>query len=208
MLKGLKLIMNIIEHVELKPLNNKSIYLKPFSVEYRQNGKERLENCIKQHDAVAIIIYNTTRNVLVFVKQFRPPIYISDVPENERNSVDVNKYPSSLGITLEVCAGIVDKNLTLPEIAKEEVLEECGYDVPLSNLIEIAHTEHAPHMTTYYCEVTDDMRVNVGGGVDDEMIDIVEMSVEDVKQYISQEHVRSPPSFMFCMYWFLYTRNK
>lgn len=199
--------MNIIEHVELKPLNRKSIYLKPFCIEYKQSGTKKVENCFKQHDCVAIIIYNITRKVLVFVKQFRPPIYIYDVPENERNCVDVNKYPGSLGITLEVCAGIVDKNLTLPEIAKEEVLEECGYDVPLTNLIEIAQTDNSPQMTTYYCEVTDDMRVHVGGGVDDEMIDIVEMSVDDVKKYISQEHVKSPPSFMFCMYWFLYNKG-
>lgn len=208
MLKGLKRIMNIIEQVELKPLNRNSIYLKPFSVEYKQNGKKKSENCIKQHDAVAIIIYNTTRKVLVFVKQFRPPIYISDVPENERNNVDTSKYSSLLGITLEVCAGIVDKNLTLPQIAKEEVLEECGYDVPLSNLVEIAHTDSSPKITTYYCEVTDDMKVDVGGGVDEEMIDIVEMSVDDLKKYISQEHVRSPPSFMFCVYWFLYNKIK
>lgn len=207
MLKGLKLIMNVIQQVELKPLNRNSIYLKPFTVEYKQSGEQKSENCIKQHDAVAVIIYNTTRKVLVFVKQFRPPVYISDVPENERHSVDVSKYPSSLGITLEVCAGIVDKNLTLPQIAKEEVLEECGYDVPLANLIEIGHTDSAPKITTYYCEVTDDMRVDVGGGVDEEMIDIVEMSVDDVKAYISQEHVRSPPSFMFCIYWFLYNKG-
>lgn len=200
--------MNIIEHVELKPLNRNSIYLKPFSIEYSYNGKQKSENCVKQHDAVAIIIYNTTRKVLVFVKQFRPPVYISDVPESERGNVDMNKYPSSLGITLEVCAGIVDKNLTLPQIAKEEVLEECGYDVPLSNLVEIGHTDSSPKITTYYCEVTDEMKINVGGGVDEEMIDTVEMSVDDIKAYINQEHVRSPPSFMFCIYWFLYNKLK
>lgn len=200
--------MNVIEQVELKPLNRNSIYLKPFSIQYTYKGEQKSENCVKQHDAVAIIIYNTSRNVLVFVKQFRPPIYINDVPEKERGNVDVNKYPSSLGITLEVCAGIVDKNLTLPQIAREEVLEECGYDVPLTNLVEIAQTDSSPKITTYYCEVTDDMRVNVGGGVDEEMIDIVEMSVEDMKKYINQEHVRSPPSFMFCMYWFLYNKIK
>ena len=37
-----------------------------------------------------------------------------------------------------MCAGIVDKHLSLEEIAKEEVLEECGYDVPLLDLQKIA----------------------------------------------------------------------
>jgi 8-oxo-dGTP pyrophosphatase MutT (NUDIX family) len=32
-------------------------------------------------------------------------------------------------MTLELCAGIVDKSLSLVEIAQEEILEECGYKV-------------------------------------------------------------------------------
>ena len=34
--------------------------------------------------------------------------------------------PGSLGFTYEVCAGIVDKSLSLKQIAQEEVLEETG----------------------------------------------------------------------------------
>lgn len=44
------------------------------------------------------------------------------------------KYPPKLGITNELCAGIVDKSKPLVEIAKEEVLEECGYNVPIERL--------------------------------------------------------------------------
>jgi UDP-sugar diphosphatase len=35
------------------------------------------------------------------------------------------------GFTLELCAGIVDKAMPLAEICREEVLEECGFAVPL-----------------------------------------------------------------------------
>lgn len=208
MLRGIKSAMNIIENVELKPLNHSSIYLKPFAVSYTQNGRPRTRDCFKQHDAVAVIIYNTTRDVLVFVRQFRPPVYISDVPPEERTRVDTAKHPGALGLTLEVCAGIVDKDLSLEQIAREEVLEECGYDVPLANLVEVAHVNGSPNMTTYYCEVTDEMRVEAGGGVDEEMIDIVEMTVDEAREYVEQEHVRSPPSFMFCVYWFLCNKAK
>ena len=41
----------------------------------------------------------------------------------------------SLGITLELCAGIVDKEgKSLAEIAAEEVEEECGYHVDLKQV--------------------------------------------------------------------------
>lgn len=59
-------------------------------------------------------------------------------PDDRQESIiDVNKYPASLGIALEMCAGIIDKNKPVEEIAKEEVLEECGYDVPLEKLHKI-----------------------------------------------------------------------
>lgn len=46
--------------------------------------------------------------------------------------------PASAGVTYELCAGLVDKpDLSLEEIARQEVLEECGYDVPASKLKRI-----------------------------------------------------------------------
>lgn len=46
--------------------------------------------------------------------------------------------PFSAGVTYELCAGLVDKpGLSLEEIARQEVLEECGYDVPASKLKRI-----------------------------------------------------------------------
>lgn len=46
--------------------------------------------------------------------------------------------PASAGVTYELCAGLVDKpDISLEEIARQEVLEECGYDVPASKLKRI-----------------------------------------------------------------------
>lgn len=38
---------------------------------------------------------------------------------------------------MELCAGIVDKDKSWIEIAREEVLEECGYDVPVERIEEV-----------------------------------------------------------------------
>ena len=51
----------------------------------------------------------------------------------EENAASMNP---NLGFTLELCAGIIDKEgLTPTEIAREEVIEETGYSPPL----EYAH---------------------------------------------------------------------
>jgi len=40
-------------------------------------------------------------------------------------------------LTIEFCAGIVDKNKSLEEIAVDEVREECGYEVKVSDMEKI-----------------------------------------------------------------------
>lgn len=98
-------------------------------------------------------------------------VYYCNIPSDQRNrAIDMQKYPAKLGITLELCAGIVDKSKTLVEIAKEEVLEECGYDVPIA-YFERLHAYSAAVgisgtvLTMYYCEVSDDMKVSEGSKV-------------------------------------------
>jgi UDP-sugar diphosphatase len=67
-------------------------------------------------------------------------VYLSNVREEDKGidaEIDTRKYPAHLGFTLELCAGIVDKNKSLEEIACEEVQEECGYTVKASDLQKI-----------------------------------------------------------------------
>lgn len=66
-------------------------------------------------------------------------IYYNCVHPNDRDEdfIDTKKYPASLGIALEICAGIIDKDKPVNEIAREEVLEECGYNVELKDLHKI-----------------------------------------------------------------------
>lgn len=206
--------MNKISNVVVKPLE-KSIYVQPLTMHYKQNGKDKRWDMLSAHDSVAVILYNITRNVLIFVKQFRPPVYLGSIPKEDckDKEVDVKKYPAELGITLELCAGIVDKNLSLHEIAAEEILEECGYRVKASCLERVTSYRAGVGVmgsiqTLFYCEVTDDMKDNSGGGVDDEFIEIVEMSIPEVKKYMNQMHILSPSSLLFGVHWFLSNKIK
>lgn len=115
------------------------------------------------HDSVAVILFNKTHNTMVFVKQFRPAVYHGLISHAIGNSkeIDTAKYPPSQAITLELCAGIVDKDLPLAEIAREEMEEECGYAVPVERLEEVMKYRSGVGTTgslqvLYYCEVTDD----------------------------------------------------
>lgn len=58
--------------------------------------------------------------------------------------------------------------------------------------------------TMYYCEVTDEMRLTSGGGVEDEIIDVVELTIDEVRDMLKMGAVNnSPPSCLFGLSWFL-----
>lgn len=126
--------------------------------------------------------------------------------------IDMVRFPVSLGVTLELCAGIVDKAIPFNEIAKEEVQEECGYDVPLESIEEILTYRSGVGASgalqkMYYCEVTDEQRSSGGGGVDDELIDLVEFSLDEARKFVQKgANNPSPPSCLLGVLWFLANR--
>lgn len=63
--------MEDLKDVYISPLPD-SPYVKPFRFNYTQNGKEKTWDLLEVHDSVAIVVFNVTRKVMVFVKQFRP----------------------------------------------------------------------------------------------------------------------------------------
>lgn len=191
-----------------------TIYSTPCTMEYALNGRLKKGDIFAERDSVIIVVYNVSREVLVFVKQFRPALYVHDVPACDKaKEIDVEKYPACSAVTVELCAGLVDKKLPVERIAQEEVLEECGYKVSLSDLTLVCvfpnggETSGA-RQTMFYCEVTDEMKVSEGGGVDDEIIEVMEMRPDEVLEYVSKEDVRSPVNVLFGIYWFLENKCK
>jgi len=208
--------MENIKDVRFESITD-SKYIKPFRMIYKQDGREKAWDCVKKHDSVAILIFNKSRNVFVCVEQFRPSVYISRV----RQEKNIDASPGSewdyncgsLGLTLELCAGIMDKNKTQEETAVEEVFEECGYKISSENLeliqrylgdVGTAGTEQ----TIFFAEVTDSMRQNSGGGLvsEGEMIKVREMTIDEAKSYMAEPQVRSPTGFLLALYWFFATK--
>lgn len=64
--------------------------------------------------------------------------------------------------------------------------------------------------TLYYCEVTDDDKVKGGGGgVEDEIIEVVEYTMDEARALVAQgSRVNGPPSFLFGVLWFLCNKAK
>jgi len=220
--------MDKISDASLEPLPESSPFVRPKRLKYKQDGVSKCWDLLLSRKTVGVVIYNTTRQRLVLVKQFRPAVFVAQATatnaaaaattssDPDKSMKQVNESlkdvdPNEHGVTLEICAGIVDKaDKSTREIARLEVLEECGYDVPLNDVQEVQSVlggvgTSGERMYLHYVEVTDGMRVSAGGGLPEEgeLIEVTELSVPEVKQIMNQEHVRIPTFTMYALYWFL-----
>lgn len=182
---------NTIENFKLNPLVDPR-FISTSLASYSQNGIDKEWEIVKAHDSVAILIYHKDKNTFVLVKQFRPAVYL--------NNND--------GMTVELCAGLVDKELSLAQVAKEEVEEECGYSVPLETIERITafHTSvgfAGSKQTLYYAEVDENMKISQGGGVEGEMIEVITLPIAEAKALLYNESIAKTPGLMFAfMWWF------
>ncbi len=160
--------------------------IKIYELSFLQDGKRIKKEVVKSMDVVKILLYHEEKDAFVLVKQFRPLVYIN--------------HPN-LAFRYELCGGREDKEgLTSEEVAKEEVLEECGYEV--NKLQKITTFVTGGKMTLYYAVVNESMRVNSGGGVDYEMIDLFFLPLKDAKKFMFDENIPKRPSLMFAFCWF------
>ncbi|XP_048062601.1 uridine diphosphate glucose pyrophosphatase NUDT14 isoform X2 [Megalobrama amblycephala] len=118
--------------------------------------------------------------------------------------------PASAGVTYELCAGLVDKpNLSLEEIARQEVLEECGYDVPVTKLRKITSYRSGvgvtgSKQTMFYAEVSEENRVGEGGGKpqEGELIEVVKVPLHEAMTFAFDESLPKTMGVIFSFIWF------
>lgn len=202
-----------VTKVWFTPMLEPSKWFQQLQMHYIENGQQKHQDIMQIYDAVLIILYNVSRQRLIYVRQFRPAVLQSEILQNGRNipegCVDLQKYPPSVGITLELCAGTVDKDKSLAEIAREEVLEECGYDVPVERLERIytyrsGVGSYCSTHTMFYCEVCDEAKASAGGGIDGEVIQVVELTIPDAREMVSHVGtVNTGPGTLLGTQWFL-----
>lgn len=196
-----------------------SKYVKPMRMKFTLNGRTREWDCLKAHDSVACVIYNKTKHKLVYVKQFRPAVYMATLTTGMSDLADFDpdklpaKSDSRTGYTLELCAGLADKAGKTPEeTMQEEILEETGFKVNVESIKFVSSFRGSTGLTgtmmnLYFVEVTDDQRCDRGGGIDDEAIEVVEMDIEDARKatFCRDEDApfSRPPAMIVGTCWFL-----
>jgi len=165
-------------------------FVKPKLLEFSIDDKRRTWEVLEVHDSVSILLYHEDKDAFILVKQFRPAVYLKNQD----------------GYTYELCAGIVDKNSSLKQISKEEIFEECGYEIELKEIEKITEFYTSVgfaggKQTLYYAKVNQNQRVNSGGGIDDEDIEVIYLSIKEAKEFMFDETKVKTPGLMFAFEW-------
>ncbi|AXK49101.1 NUDIX hydrolase [Aliarcobacter trophiarum LMG 25534] len=183
---------NIIEDLEISPLKETN-YIKPIKVNFTLNGYKKSWEAVRSHDSVSVLLYHKEKDAFLLVKQFRVPVYLND------NSI---KY------TYELCAGLVDKEMTLEEIVCEEIDEECGYKVSKKDIKKITSFFtnvgiSGARQYLYFATICENQKIHSGGGINDEQIELFFLSKNRIDDFIFDESKAKTPGLIFSLYWFL-----
>ncbi|APY07281.1 hypothetical protein BWZ20_02730 [Winogradskyella sp. J14-2] len=153
-----------IKNINRTILSDKFFTLSQVKFNYQLKDGNWVENkweVLERGNAVAALLYNTEKQTVILVKQFRLPAYMNGVEG---------------GFLLEVPAGMLeDDDSSAAEAIRRELLEETGYNIP--KLTEIYSAFATPGCSTerFSCfvgEYSDKMKTNDGGGLDTENEDI------------------------------------
>ena len=112
------------------------------------------------------MLYNLKKSTVILTKQFRMPIYENNIEE---------------GMSIEVCAGALDQNENPETCIIREVEEEVGYKIQEAN--EVIQAYMSPGALTeklylFTAEISEDMKIGSGGGLESEKEDIEVMEVK------------------------------
>ena len=184
--------MKNINILKTEILSNNWYTLKKLTFEATQNDGTTITQVREAYDrgnGATILLYNKLQGTVILTKQFRIPTYING---NED------------GMMIECCAGLLDDD-NPEECIRRETEEETGYK--LSSVQKVFEVYMSPGSVTeilyfFVAEYASVMKVNEGGGAEDEHenIEVMELPFADSLAMIKTGEIRDAKTIMLLQY--------
>ncbi|MBO3700053.1 GDP-mannose pyrophosphatase NudK [Roseivirga sp. E12] len=135
-----------------------------------------------------ILLYNKDKGTIVLTRQFRMPTYLNG---NED------------GFLIEACAGLLEED-NAEDCIRKETEEETGYRI--ANVRKVFESYMSPGSVTeilyfFVAEYEDNMKVNEGGGSDEEEdLEVLELEFERAIQMVSSGEIKDAKTIMLIQY--------
>lgn len=185
--------MNLnVKIIEEKVLSNNWYVLKKIIFEYRNKQGEWQTQAREAYDrgnGATILLYNKENQTVVLTEQFRMPTYVNG---NES------------GMLIEACAGLLDKD-NPEDCIRRETEEETGYRI--GEVKKVFEAYMSPGSVTeilyfFVAEYSKAMKVNDGGGAEDEQenIDVLEIDFKKAIEMINTGKIKDGKTIMLLQY--------
>lgn len=140
-------------------------------------------------NGATILLYNKKTKTIILTRQFRLPTYLNG---------------NETGMLIEACAGLLDKD-NAEECIRRETEEETGYKI--SSVEKVFEVYMSPGSVTeivhfFTAEYTKDMKVNDGGGVQEEQenIEVLELDFDKAYAMIASGEIKDAKTIMLLQY--------
>jgi GDP-mannose pyrophosphatase NudK len=169
-----------IDVIKDKILSDNYFILRNVTYDLTRNDGEVVRHKREVYDrgnGATIMLYNRDKKTVVLTRQFRVATWVNG---NED------------GMLIEACAGLLDADE--PEAcARKEAIEETGFQVgAVEKLFELYMSPGGVTELIHFfmAEYDDSHRTWAGGGVEDEDIDVLEMSFAEALEKVASGEIR------------------
>lgn len=177
-----------VKIIDTTLLSNNWYRLNKITYEYTlPNGttEQHTREAYDRGNGATILLYNREQQTVILTRQFRMPTYVNG---NEN------------GMMIETCAGLLDKD-NAEDCIRREAEEETGYRV--QNIQKVFEAYMSPGSVTeliyfFIAEYTPQMKVNDGGGLQDEQenIQVLELPFTEALRMVTDGRIKDGKTIM------------
>jgi GDP-mannose pyrophosphatase NudK len=138
-------------------------------------------------NGATILPYDSSRRTVILTRQFRLPTYVNG---------------NLSGMLIETCAGLLDAE-NPQQCVVRELREETGFEIRHAKKVMEAYM--SPGSVTeilhfFVAEYVPAQRADAGGGIEEEDIEVLEMTLEDALGKIASGEIRDGKTIMLLQY--------
>jgi GDP-mannose pyrophosphatase NudK len=138
-------------------------------------------------NGATILPYNLARRTVILTRQFRLPTFVNG---------------NQSGMLIETCAGLLDEE-NPSECIVRELREETGFEI--QNVQKVMEAYMSPGSVTeivyfFICEYSASQKIASGGGVEEEDIEVMELTIDAALEKIAYGEIRDGKTIMLLQY--------
>lgn len=181
-----------VKILQTEVLSDNWYVLRKITYQYTKNKgaiHTQVREVYDRGNGATILLYNQTQKTIILTRQFRLPTFVNG---------------NETGMLIEACAGLLDREHP-EDCIKRETEEETGYKI--RDVRKIFEAYMSPGSVTeilhfFIAEYSKDMKVNEGGGAEDEEenIEVLEMNIDEAMQMIEDGRIKDAKTIMLLQY--------